>query len=98
MGEPTDDYGTHLTELQKNTWYKASVKVAIAVGNDNSDSVLEEFTGGREAVIWILNGVDMGGKLVKIFRNIFMRLENLRVYNAAYATNDDFFLGDDSDW
>ena len=50
-GEPTDDWTSALTELRKNKWFKAAVKVAVAIGDDANLDVLKEFTGSMEAVL-----------------------------------------------
>jgi len=50
-GEPTDDWKSGLAKLQENNWFKASVKVAIAIGDDANTDVLKEFTGSMEAVL-----------------------------------------------
>jgi len=52
-GEPTDDYESGLSELQKNNWYKYAIKVAVAIGDDANTDVLKEFTGNIEAVITV---------------------------------------------
>jgi len=50
-GEPTDDWQRHLADLKKNNWFKAAVKVAVAIGDDANKDVLKEFTGTMEAVL-----------------------------------------------
>jgi len=53
-GGPTDDWKTELDQLWKNNWFKASVKVAVAIGDDADKDVLKEFTntkGSMEAVL-----------------------------------------------
>lgn len=54
-GEPTDDYKTHLTKLRNNNWFKAAIKVAIAIGEGADQNVLAEFTGNKEAVLTVHN-------------------------------------------
>ena len=54
-GEPTDDYKRGLDNIKKNNWFKHSVKIAIAIGNDADKNVLTEFTGNSEAVIEVHN-------------------------------------------
>lgn len=46
-GGPTDDYIRGITILKKNNWFKAGIKVAIAIGDDADYSVLEKFAGER---------------------------------------------------
>ena len=69
-GEPTDDYKTHLTKLQNNGWFKVSVKVALAVGDEANDQILMEFTGSKEAVVRIPDGRNAGEKLSKMIQFI----------------------------
>ena len=54
-GEPTDDYKRGLSKLKENGWYKAGIKVAIAIGDDANKDVLAEFTGNKEAVLTVHN-------------------------------------------
>jgi uncharacterized protein YegL len=52
-GEPTDDYEKTLEDLKKNNWFRAAIKVAVAIGEESeiNDDVLVEFTGTQEAVL-----------------------------------------------
>jgi len=50
-GSPTDDYDGGLEELQRNSWFKYAVKVAVAIGNDADRGELAKFTGSGEAVL-----------------------------------------------
>ena len=50
-GQPTDDYKKALAELKKLPWGKKAVKIAISIGQDAEDEVLEEFTGNKELVL-----------------------------------------------
>lgn len=53
-GEPTDEYQHALEKLKGNPWFKIAVKVAIAIGDQDTDkNVLAEFTGNIEAVITV---------------------------------------------
>lgn len=54
-GEPTDDYQAGLKKLKENRWYKAAIKIAIAIGNDANKEALKDFTGNLEAVIEVHN-------------------------------------------
>lgn len=54
-GEPTDNYKYSLEKLKENNWFKAAIKVAIAIGDDANQSVLAEFTGNKEAVLTVHN-------------------------------------------
>lgn len=50
-GMPTDDWKRPLEKLLKMPWGKKAVKVAIAIGKDTDKTVLEAFTGNKEAVL-----------------------------------------------
>ncbi|MDR1804553.1 MAG: VWA domain-containing protein [Treponema sp.] len=54
-GEPTDNWQDALAALKQNNWFKAAVKVAIAIGDDANKDVLKEFTGTMEAVLEVHN-------------------------------------------
>ena len=69
-GEPSDDYRTQLAKLQNNGWFKVSTKVALAIGDEANDHVLTEFTGSKEAVIRVPDGINAGEKLAKMIQFI----------------------------
>ncbi len=50
-GQPTDDYKKNLSALLALPWVRKAVRIAISIGQDADDSVLEEFTGNRELVL-----------------------------------------------
>lgn len=50
-GEPTDNYQDALNKLKQNNWFKKSIKVALAIGEQANKIVLEEFVGNSEAVL-----------------------------------------------
>ena len=62
-GEPTDDYEKGLEELKNNTWFKYSLKVAIAIGSDANKDILEEFTDNSELVLESANGKQLADML-----------------------------------
>ena len=76
-GEPTDDYKPYLAKLYENNWFKAAVKISLAIGNEVNDSILAEFTGHKEAIINVPDGEDVDlrdgfmklVKIIQIFRN-----------------------------
>jgi uncharacterized protein YegL len=63
-GDPTDDWQHYLEELKQNNWFKAAVKVAVAIGDDANKDVLKEFTGTMEAVLETHNAA-MLKKMIK---------------------------------
>lgn len=52
-GQPTDDYKRGLEKLRANNWFKAAIKVAINIGEEKVQTVLEDFTGNSEAVLTV---------------------------------------------
>lgn len=54
-GGPTDDFNSGLAKLKSNNWFKAAIKIAIAIGDDADKDVLKEFTGSIEAVFTVHN-------------------------------------------
>jgi len=58
-GAPTDDWVRELEALKQNNWFKAAVKVAIAIGEDADKDVLKEFTGTIEAVLETRNAATL---------------------------------------
>ena len=63
-GQPTDDYKKALAELKKLPWGKKAVKIAISIGQDADDDVLEEFTGNKELVLQANNAAALT-KMIK---------------------------------
>ncbi len=51
-GYPTDEYNSAMLDaLKQNNWFKKSIKVALAIGDDVDKNVLASFTGTSEAVL-----------------------------------------------
>lgn len=58
-GHPTDDYKPALDKLLNLPWGKKAVRIAIAIGQDCNEAVLEEFTGNRELVLHANSAADL---------------------------------------
>ena len=54
-GGPTDDFEKGIATLKNNNWFKAAIKIAIAIGDDADKDVLTKFTGTNEAVFTVHN-------------------------------------------
>lgn len=54
-GGPADDFQSGLNKLKANNWFKAAIKIAIAIGDDADKDVLRDFTGTAEAVFTVHN-------------------------------------------
>lgn len=63
-GQPTDDYKKSLDKLLHLPWGKKAVRIAISIGQDADDNVLQEFTGNRELVLQA-NNATMLTKMIK---------------------------------
>lgn len=50
-GQPTDDYKQSLDKLLYLPWGRKAVRIAISIGQDADDTVLNEFTSNRELVL-----------------------------------------------
>ena len=62
-GQPTDNIQKGLNLLAKNNWYRAAMKIAIAVDEGNT-SALEKFTGSPETVLKVNSNRDDLKKLL----------------------------------
>ena len=63
-GYPTDNFEKGLAELQKNRWYSAGIKAAVAIGEDADLDILARFTGNPDSVVTAHNGETLA-KLIK---------------------------------
>ena len=59
-GVPTDDAKHGIEHLKDNNWYKAAIKIAVAIGDDANKDVLKEFVNNNsEAVLTVHNVTDL---------------------------------------
>jgi len=68
-GDPTDDWQKELDKLKQNNWFKAAVKVALAIGDDANKDVLKAFTGSIETVVEVHNKA----MLIKMIKFVSVR-------------------------
>ena len=64
-GGPTDDFESGLKKLKDNNWFKAAIKIAIAIGDDADKDVLKRFTGTPEAVFTVHN-IDALKQIIRV--------------------------------
>lgn len=83
-GEPSDAYETGLSKLKENRWYKAAIKIAIAIGNDANKEVLKDFTGNIEAVIEVHNTE----ALKKIIRTVSVTASQIGSQSSTAGSKD----------
>ena len=87
-GKPTDDYQEYLSKLRSNLWFQQSIRVAIAVGDEADDAVLEKFTGSKEAVIRIAAGQSVSSKLTKMFVFVAVQDELIAQFTTVEEENE----------
>jgi uncharacterized protein YegL len=81
-GEPTDDFAGGLAVLRENNWFRAAIKVAIAIGDDANRDNLELFTGTAEAVLEV-HSAAMLKKMIK-----FVSVRASQVASRSSKIND----------
>lgn len=64
-GGPTDNYKSGLAKLQENKWFKAAIKIAIAIGEEADLDVLKDFTDNIEAVFTVHN-IDALKQIIRV--------------------------------
>ena len=64
-GTPTDDFESGLAVLKNNNWFKAAIKVAVAIGEDADKNILAQFTGTSEAVFTVHN-IDALKQIIRV--------------------------------
>jgi len=65
-GAPNDNFESGLKKLKENNWFKRSIKIAFAIGQDADRDVLSQFTGSTEAVIDVNNAQVLKDILMKV--------------------------------
>lgn len=92
-GQPTDDYSKGLADLKNNKWFKASLKAAVAIGDDADKDMLAEFTGNPESVLTV-HTPEALKKLIKFVSvtasKIGSQSSNAPVDGNAQTKQDDF--------
>lgn len=78
-GEPTDNWQPELDKLKQNNWFKAGIKVALAIGEDADKDVLKTFTGSIETVLEVHNKA----MLMKMIKFVSVRASQV----ASKSTN-----------
>jgi uncharacterized protein YegL len=63
-GQPTDEWQSGMALLRHNNWFRAAVKVAVAIGDDADRETLKEFVGSMEAVLTVHNAAALK-KMIK---------------------------------
>jgi len=90
-GEPTDDFPGGLAELKKNNWFKAAIKVAVAIGDDANKNCLAQFTGSAESVLEVHNAA-MLRKMIRFVSVKASQIASKSVQVNPATTTDDTAL------
>jgi len=77
-GSPTDDWQKGLDLLKQNNWFKAAIKVAVAIGDDADKDILAAFTGTKETVL----EVHTTNALIKMIKFVSVRASQVASTNA----------------
>ncbi len=64
-GGPTDNFEAGLNTLRQNSWFKNAIKMAVAIGDDCDENVLESFTGSKESIVRVKN-IEALKKMIRI--------------------------------
>lgn len=65
---PTDNWEKALACASENKWYKYSIKIGIAVGDDFDVDIIEQICGGQESVIRVDNFNDLSKAVLALHR------------------------------
>lgn len=83
-GQPTDSYEHALEKLNGNRWFKIGVKVAIAIGDEDTDiNTLVKFTGNKETVITVHDV----HQLKKIIHTVSVTASQVASQSASVGTS-----------
>jgi len=86
-GEPTDNYKKELDNLKTNNWFKAAIKIAIAIGDDANQEILKEFTGNIECVL-VATNPDILKKMIR-FASVSASQIGSKSTNAGVESKQD---------
>jgi len=89
-GEPTDNWQPELDKLKQNNWFKAAVKVALAIGDGADKDVLKAFTGSLETVLEVHNKA----MLIKMIKFVSVRTSQVASKNASVVDPSSSDSGD----
>jgi len=64
-GQPTDDFKSGLSVLQKQPWAKKAVRLAIGIGADVDLNVLQQFIGTSEIKPLTANNPDILARYIR---------------------------------
>lgn len=93
-GEPTDDYKSGLKVLKENKWFQTAIKVAIAIGDDANQNVLEEITGNKELVVTVHTPEKLKKwiRFVSVASKMGSQSSTVKSDDSAPATKEEQFI------
>ncbi|MEI8374787.1 MAG: VWA domain-containing protein [Planctomycetota bacterium] len=83
-GQPTDDFNTGLKALMDQPWGKKAVRIAIAIGEDADQDVLQKFIGNTEVKPLVANSAPELARMVKWASTVPLKAAS----NPATRTKD----------
>lgn len=72
-GQPTDNFDSGLKELMDQRWGQRAVRIAIAIGNDADNDVLQKFIGNTEMKPLIATNAGMLVKQIKWVSTVVLK-------------------------
>ena len=81
-GGPTDNFDAGVKTLWENSWFKNGIRLAISIGNDADDKVLEQFTGSKESIVKVHN-IDALKDMIK-----FLALRSSLIGSQSKTTSE----------
>ena len=90
-GYPNPGYEKPLEKLKRNRWFKYSLKIAFAVGQDADKDVLSDFTGNPESVVTVNNGKALARLIKKL------TVKSSQIGSKSYVGGDEPLTDDQAD-
>jgi uncharacterized protein YegL len=84
-GQPTDDFNKGLRELMEQPWGKKAVRIAISIGTDADDEVLQKFIGHSELKPLQANNPEALVKYIKWVSTAVLKSASAPASQAAAA-------------
>ncbi|NEP61842.1 MAG: hypothetical protein F6K31_33635 [Symploca sp. SIO2G7] len=82
-GQPTDDFQQGLSKLMAQPWGKKAVRIAIAIGQDADESVLQDYIGHPEIKPLQANNPEMLTRYIKWASTVVLKAASSPAGQAA---------------
>ncbi|NES20786.1 MAG: hypothetical protein F6K41_18095 [Symploca sp. SIO3E6] len=82
-GQPTDDFQQGLSKLMAQPWGKKAVRIAIAIGQDADESVLQDYIGHPEIKPLLANNPEMLTRYIKWASTVVLKAASSPAGRAA---------------